>query len=146
MEQCATEVDDDDAQALATNMLDYTTRQITACNLILPLAETTADASSSEGKVCFNWEATTFPWLFPTPCSAFRAPALYAQPERHPSLQFAGKEWLSNSLHRKASHQGMQHPSRVKCNRKSNTTQRQVRPLCARLMWMLWPKNLSAST
>lgn len=55
MEQCATQVDDDDdAQVLVTNMLDCTARQITACNLILPLAETTMDASSSEGKVCFT--------------------------------------------------------------------------------------------
>lgn len=53
MEQSATQVDDD-AQVLVTNMLDYTARQITACNLILHLAETTMDASSSEGKVCFT--------------------------------------------------------------------------------------------
>lgn len=51
MEQCATQVDDDDAHALATNMLDYTARQIIACNLILHLRETTMDAGNSEGKV-----------------------------------------------------------------------------------------------
>lgn len=47
-------MNDDDVKVLVTNMLDYTIRQMTACNLILSLAETTTDASSSEAKVCFT--------------------------------------------------------------------------------------------
>lgn len=47
-------MNDDDAKVLVTNMLDYTIRQIIACNLILSLAVTTMDTSSSEAKVCFT--------------------------------------------------------------------------------------------